>query len=107
MQPEFMEGGAPPELIYQVRHNQLKPKAYGISAGTRPGVDPGWTVYFEPTPEWLRSIPRESKEPDPVASAGLRGIYVNRSFQVLFVEHLDLRRDAATTLASPQESPPR
>ena len=99
MQPEFMDSSVRPDLVYEVRHNQLKPRAYGISPGTRPGVESGWTVYFEPTPEWLRSVPKLPGEPNIPANPGLRGIYVNRSFQVLFVEHLELRRDAAEKLA--------
>jgi len=97
LQPEFMEPRGRPELVLRLRRNSLKAAAYGLSRGTRGGVDPAWTVFFEPTEEYPRSVGRT----DGSARPHLRGLYVSPSFQVLHMEHLDLRRDAAEKLIPP------
>ena len=104
IKPEFMEGHLKPEVIHKMRHNALKPLAYGVSPGTREGVADGWTVYFEFTDEWLRSLPMPPHE--RLLDPGLRGLYVSRAHQVLFMEHMDLRRDAPDKLTHGPTSTP-
>jgi hypothetical protein len=92
MQPEFLERTYSPELVRSYRQGSLKPRALGIRDGTRDGVQPGWTVYFEHTEAVIRATAALLREPPP-ANPPLRGLYVSRSFAPLFMEHNDIRPD--------------
>ena len=48
IRPELLERGLPPSVIWQLHHDKLVAKAYGISPGVA-ASKPGWTVFFETT----------------------------------------------------------
>jgi hypothetical protein len=77
IKPEFMEGGAPPSVVWQLHHNTLRPKAYGISA-EQGAHQPGWTVFFELTSE----------------ASELRGVEMSPDLRQVWMCHYELRLDA-------------
>ena len=93
-QRELMEG-FPSAQVRRSRRNQLMPRAYGISSGQKGGLEPGWTIYFEYTPDWLKGT--ESLG-GPV---GLRGVEMSIDLKRAMMVHVDLRRDAVEKVAYP------
>jgi hypothetical protein len=91
-----LEHRMPPGVLWEVRHNSLRPFAYGISKGTYGRYGPGWTVFFKPTQDRL-----QGEEPY------LRGLYLSPSLEVLGFEHLDLRIDGPDKIVTfvPDETP--
>jgi hypothetical protein len=77
IQPELLEGGLPPSVLWEAHHNTLRPRAYGVSNDCGPR-HAGWTVYFE------RADGRDV----------LRGVEMSPDLSQVWIAHSPMRLDA-------------
>jgi hypothetical protein len=95
--------GQPVELVLRMRRNRTLGKAYGLSR--RVGERPGWTVYFEYNPVFLRELAARFKlfrQSEEVRwPGGGMSVEVSPDLREFVVPHLDICLNAAEVVLHP------
>jgi hypothetical protein len=83
--PGLLQGHLPVSVIWEMRHDTIRPQAYGIAV-ERQRSFVGWTVFFEYT----------------TSAEGLAGVEVTPDYREAFMSHYEMRLDAPEKVLRPR-----